>query len=119
MRITLVMGFFLPVPALQGGATEKIWLRLGEGLAAAGHEVGDAHALLDRLNVISATPYERRVGRGRIVIARPDHPAVRYKLRLAAPVPTTAGTRRSRAPCTPPTGAAARPRTSAAPDSPR
>lgn len=39
MRITLVMGFFLPVPALQGGATEKIWLRLGEGLAAAGHEV--------------------------------------------------------------------------------
>lgn len=39
MRITLVMGFFLPVPALQGGATEKIWLRLGQGFAAAGHEV--------------------------------------------------------------------------------
>jgi hypothetical protein len=56
-------------------------------VAAAGHEVGDAHALLDRLNVISATQYERRVGRGRIVIARPDHPAVRYKLRLTSPVP--------------------------------
>jgi hypothetical protein len=56
-------------------------------VAAAAHEVGDAHALLDRLNVISATQYERRVGRGRIVIARPDHPALRYKLRLAAPVP--------------------------------
>lgn len=56
-------------------------------VAAAGHDVGDAHALLDRLNVISATHYERRVGRGRIIIARPDHPAVRSKLRLATPVP--------------------------------
>jgi DisA bacterial checkpoint controller nucleotide-binding len=54
--------------------------------AAAGHGVGDAHALLDRLNVVSATRYERRVGRGRIVIARPDHPAVRSKIRLAAPI---------------------------------
>jgi len=54
--------------------------------AAAGHGVADAHALLDRLNVISATRYERRVGRGRIVIARPDHPAVRSKLRLAVPI---------------------------------
>ena len=54
--------------------------------AAAGHGVADAHALLDRLNVISATRYERRVGRGRIVIARPDHPAVRVKLRLGAPI---------------------------------
>ena len=39
MRITLVMGFFLPVPALQGGSTEKIWLRLGEHMAAAGHQI--------------------------------------------------------------------------------
>jgi len=54
--------------------------------AAAGHAVGDAHALLDRLNVVSATRYERRVGRGRIVIARPDHPAVRSKIRLATPI---------------------------------
>jgi hypothetical protein len=56
-------------------------------VAAAAHGVADAYALLDRLNVVSATSYERRVGRGRVVVARPDHPAVRYKLRLAEPVP--------------------------------
>jgi len=39
MRITVVMGFFLPVPALQGGSTEKIWLRLGEQMAAEGHPI--------------------------------------------------------------------------------
>ncbi len=39
MKITIVMGFFLPVPALAGGATEKIWHRLGELMADAGHEV--------------------------------------------------------------------------------
>lgn len=39
MRITIVMGFFLPVPALAGGATEKIWHRLGELMADAGHDV--------------------------------------------------------------------------------
>lgn len=33
------MGFFLPVPALAGGATEKIWPRLGELMTAEGHEV--------------------------------------------------------------------------------
>lgn len=39
MRITIVMGYFLPVPAVVGGATEKIWPRLGELMAEAGHEV--------------------------------------------------------------------------------
>jgi glycosyltransferase involved in cell wall biosynthesis len=39
MKITLVMGFFLPVPALAGGATEKIWYRLGQLMAEAGHDV--------------------------------------------------------------------------------
>lgn len=39
MKINLVMGFFLPVPALAGGATEKIWHRLGELMADAGHDV--------------------------------------------------------------------------------
>lgn len=39
MKITIVMGFFLPVPALAGGATEKIWHRLGELMADEGHEV--------------------------------------------------------------------------------
>jgi len=39
MRITVVMGFFLPVPALAGGATEKIWGRMAQEFAAAGHDV--------------------------------------------------------------------------------
>lgn len=39
MRITIVMGFFLPVPPLAGGATEKIWFKLGELMAAAGHDI--------------------------------------------------------------------------------
>ncbi len=39
MRISIVMGFFLPVPALAGGATEKIWHRLGELMAEEGHDV--------------------------------------------------------------------------------
>jgi len=39
MKITIVMGFFLPVPPLRGGATEKIWFRYAQHFATAGHEV--------------------------------------------------------------------------------
>jgi glycosyltransferase involved in cell wall biosynthesis len=39
MKISIVMGFFLPVPAAAGGATEKTWHRLALEFAAAGHEV--------------------------------------------------------------------------------
>lgn len=39
MRITIVTGFFLPVPPVLGGATEKIWHRLAQEFARAGHEV--------------------------------------------------------------------------------
>ncbi|MDO8541010.1 MAG: glycosyltransferase family 4 protein [Opitutaceae bacterium] len=39
MKITIVTGFFLPVPAVRGGSTEKIWHRLAQQFAAAGHEV--------------------------------------------------------------------------------
>lgn len=39
MRITIVMGFFLPVPPVRGGATEKSWDRLARLLAERGHEV--------------------------------------------------------------------------------
>lgn len=39
MRITLINGFFLPLPPLSGGATEKSWFRLGREFAARGHEV--------------------------------------------------------------------------------
>ena len=39
MKITIVTGFFLPVPPVLGGATEKIWHRLAPEFVAAGHEV--------------------------------------------------------------------------------
>ncbi len=39
MRVTIVTGFFLPVPALKGGATERSWYGLAKAFAAAGHEV--------------------------------------------------------------------------------
>ena len=39
MRITLVNGFFLPVPPLSGGATEKLWFLLTREFAARGHQV--------------------------------------------------------------------------------
>jgi glycosyltransferase involved in cell wall biosynthesis len=39
MRITIVHGFFLPIPPLAGGAMEKIWWRLAREFSARGHEV--------------------------------------------------------------------------------
>ena len=39
LRITIVTGFFLPVPPVRGGATEKIWHNLAMRFAADGHEV--------------------------------------------------------------------------------
>jgi glycosyltransferase involved in cell wall biosynthesis len=39
MRITILQGAFLPVPALMGGAVEKIWFEMGKQFAARGHEV--------------------------------------------------------------------------------
>jgi glycosyltransferase involved in cell wall biosynthesis len=39
MKVSIVMGFFLPVPPAAGGATEKTWHRLALEFAAAGHEV--------------------------------------------------------------------------------
>ncbi len=39
MRITIVTGFFLPVPAVVGGSTEKIWYGLAKIFASAGHSV--------------------------------------------------------------------------------
>ncbi|HEX3730574.1 MAG TPA: glycosyltransferase family 4 protein [Opitutaceae bacterium] len=39
MRLTVVTGFFLPVPPVRGGSTEKIWHRLAQEWAAAGEEV--------------------------------------------------------------------------------
>jgi glycosyltransferase involved in cell wall biosynthesis len=39
MRITIVTGFFLPVPAEIGGSTEKIWYGLAKIFATSGHSV--------------------------------------------------------------------------------
>lgn len=39
MKITIVTGFFLPVPPVRGGSTEKIWHRLALLFAAEGHAV--------------------------------------------------------------------------------
>jgi glycosyltransferase involved in cell wall biosynthesis len=39
LRISIVTGFFLPVPPVLGGATEKIWHRLALEFAARGHQV--------------------------------------------------------------------------------
>lgn len=39
MRVTIVMGFFLPMPPVAGGATEKSWHRLSAALVKLGHDV--------------------------------------------------------------------------------
>jgi glycosyltransferase involved in cell wall biosynthesis len=39
MKITIVLGAFLPVPPVMGGAVEKAWSMLAEEFAARGHEV--------------------------------------------------------------------------------
>jgi glycosyltransferase involved in cell wall biosynthesis len=39
MKITIVMGFFLPVPPVAGGAAEKSWHRLALEFARHGHDV--------------------------------------------------------------------------------
>jgi len=39
LRITIVCGFFLPVPPVAGGAVEKMWWRLARIYARSGHQV--------------------------------------------------------------------------------
>ncbi len=39
MKITILQGPFLPVPALRGGAVEKMWFGLGPEFASRGHTV--------------------------------------------------------------------------------
>jgi glycosyltransferase involved in cell wall biosynthesis len=39
LRISIVTGFFLPVPAVSGGATERSWYGLAKLFAAQGHSV--------------------------------------------------------------------------------
>ena len=39
MRITIVQGAFFPVPAVMGGAVEKVWHALGKEFSRRGHQV--------------------------------------------------------------------------------
>ncbi len=39
MKITIVLGAFLPVPPIMGGAVEKVWFTLAQEFAKRGHEV--------------------------------------------------------------------------------
>jgi len=39
MKITIVLGAFLPVPPIMGGAVEKVWFMLAQEFARRGHEV--------------------------------------------------------------------------------
>lgn len=49
MRITIVQGAFLPVPAIRGGAVEKRWHRLGIEFSKAGKQVLHISRLCDQL----------------------------------------------------------------------
>jgi hypothetical protein len=39
MKTTIVLGAFLPVPPIMGGAVEKVWFALAQEFARRGHEV--------------------------------------------------------------------------------
>jgi glycosyltransferase involved in cell wall biosynthesis len=56
MRITILQGAFLPVPALRGGAIEKAWEALGRAFSEKGHEVTHVSRLCDGL------PAEEQIG---------------------------------------------------------
>lgn len=49
MRISIVQGAFLPVPAVRGGAVEKVWFALGREFAQRGHDVIHYSRLCDGL----------------------------------------------------------------------
>ena len=63
LRITIVQGAFLPVPALLGGAVEKVWFALGQEFARQGHRVihiSRSHPNLPTENLTEGV-YHRRV----------------------------------------------------------
>ena len=49
MKITILQGAFLPVPAIRGGAIEKAWERLGREFVKLGHQVTHISRLCDGL----------------------------------------------------------------------
>jgi len=64
MKITILQGAFLPVPALRGGAIEKAWEALGQAFAKQGHEVTHVSRLCDGL------PAKEKIGEVRHVRVR-------------------------------------------------
>jgi glycosyltransferase involved in cell wall biosynthesis len=65
VRITIVQGPFLPVPAILGGAVEKVWFALGREFARQGHTVthlSRAHPKLPPLEIIGGVKHERVSG---------------------------------------------------------
>jgi glycosyltransferase involved in cell wall biosynthesis len=49
VKITIVMGAFLPVPPIMGGAVEKAWFALAQEFAGRGHEIVQISRLLPGL----------------------------------------------------------------------
>lgn len=65
MRITIVMGPWLPVPALQGGSVPRMWQGLAEQFALKGHEVNficRAYPGQPAREVINGVKFYRRGG---------------------------------------------------------
>jgi len=56
------------------------------GPAWAGGNVHGLHGLFEACNAISTLKYEGKEGVGRLVLARPEHPALRVDLELLSPV---------------------------------
>jgi glycosyltransferase involved in cell wall biosynthesis len=62
MKITIVLGAFFPVPAIMGGAVEKVWFALGQEFARRGHEVvqiSRAHPRLPMRETIAGVVHVR------------------------------------------------------------
>ena len=65
MKITILQGAFLPVPAKRGGAIEKAWKLLGEEFANMGHEVIHISRQCDGLpkkEIINGVQHNRVIG---------------------------------------------------------
>ncbi len=65
MRIIILQGAFFPVPPLLGGAVEKMWFRLGQEFALAGHnviQISRRHPELKNLEVICGVQHIRISG---------------------------------------------------------
>jgi glycosyltransferase involved in cell wall biosynthesis len=65
VRITIVQGPFLPVPAILGGAVEKVWFSLGQEFVRQGHAVAHlsrAHPQLPSAETLAGVRHERLSG---------------------------------------------------------